>query len=250
MHGIEIGDYYLIKYQSEIIKGVVFKFFGTENYFVVTDKGRKYDVNYYDFISKIPDSEMSPKIKEIIQKVKRIDRIEQELIKANKELDTTLESLRYNNEILSVEKFEKCIRENISKKVKYSLKTPHKYTLKFIFLDDCVYIVISTSRVVCSDLSKVSYDFIENYGTGYFVKSTNSPMYLKIREKEDKDSLKFRDVKHSFVRFMTNETKLDVEFGTNTLCYYSGCTLALTALPFIEDNALEVAKIVNKLVNV
>lgn len=250
MHGIEIGDYYLIKYQSEMIKGVVFKFHGSENYFVVTDKGRKYDVNYYDFISKIPDSEISSKVKNIIQKVKRINRIEKELEKANKELDTILSSLRYNSEILSIEEFEKCIKQNISKKVKEKLKSPHKYKLDFMYLDTYAIIAVSTSRVICSDLSKVNYDFIENFGTGYFVKSVNTPMYLKMKEKEDKTSLRFNEIKNSFVRFMTDESRLDVEFGTNTLCYYNGCTLSLIDFPLIEENAIEIAKIINKLIKV
>ena len=70
MHGIEIGYYYLINYQSKVIRGVVFKYHGTENYFVISDNGRKYDVNYYNFVSKIPEEDMSLKVKSIIQKVR------------------------------------------------------------------------------------------------------------------------------------------------------------------------------------
>ena len=49
---------------------------------------------------------------------------------------------------------------------------------------------------------------------------------------------------------MTNESRLDVEFGTNTLKYYSGCTLALNAFPLTEDNALEIVKILNEVIRI
>jgi hypothetical protein len=113
MHGIEIGDYYLINYQSKVIRGVVFKYHGTENYFVISDNGRKYDVNYYNFVSKIPEEEMSLKVKSIIQKVKEIDNLEKKLEKSSKELEDVLSSLKYNNEILSTSDFEKFVMQNV-----------------------------------------------------------------------------------------------------------------------------------------
>lgn len=250
MHGIEIGDYYLINYQSKVIRGVVFKYHGTENYFVISDNGRKYDVNYYNFVSKIPEEDMSLKVKSIIQKVKEIDNLEKNLEKSSKELEDVLSSLKYNNEILSASDFEKFVMQNVSNKVKYALKSPHRYKVEFIFMPNSPLIVISTSRIACSDLRRANYDFIDNFGTGYFVKSVNSPTYLKLKEKEDKEGISFANVSHPLIRFMTSESRLDVEFGTNTLKYYSGCTLALNAFPLTEDNALEIVKILNEVIRI
>lgn len=250
MHGIEIGDYYLIKYQSEIIRGVVFKYNGTENYFVVTDKGRKYDVNYYNFISKIPDNEIPYKVKALIQKVKDIDSFERRLEKAHKELDNILLSLKCNSEILSTLDFERYVMQNMSNKVKYALRSPHRYKLELIFMPNSPLIVISTSRIVSTDLTRMNYDFVDNLGTGYFIKSVETPMYLTLKEKEDKDSLKFSNLSHPLIRFITKDTKLDVEFGTKILKYYDGCTIALNEFPLTEENALEIAKILNNFIKV
>lgn len=248
MHGIEIGDYYLINYHSEVIRGVVFKYHGTENYFVITDKGRKYDVNYYNFMSKIPEEEMSLKVRQIVQMVKEINGIEKKLDDSNKKLENILLSLRCQSDILSNVEFEKIVRQNLSNKVKYALRTPHKYRLDILLTNNLPLIVISTSRVVCSDLRSTNYDFVDNLGTGYFIKSVNSPMYFSLKEKEDKEALKYRQFNHSLIKFMTNDSKLDVEFGTNVLKYYDGCTLVLNGISLTEDNAFEVAKIINTVI--
>ena len=249
MHGIEIGDYYLIKYQSEVIRGVVFKYHGTENYFVVTDKGRKFDVNYYNFLSKIPESDMSLKVRQIVQMVKEINALENKLDNANKTLDDILLSLKCRSEILSPQEFEKYVRQNISSKVKVALMSPHKYKIEFIFMNKMPIIVFSTSRIVCTDLNRKNLDFISNLGTGYFVSSVDTPMYITMKQKEDKDALKCNTkIKHPFISYVVQDSKLDVEFGERILHYYDGCTLVLNEIPLTEENVLEVANIINNFI--